>query len=226
MEILDKKINDINSFIKNEIDLLSKMNHKNIVKYYGSFTKGKKINIVLEYCREGSLSKLLKTYTLNENIIRKYISQILDGLEYLHANNIIHRDIKCANILIGEGGVCKLTDFGEAKLIKKERNPNSSIHGTANWMAPEIIKSSTETRFSDIWSIGCTIIEMFQGKPPYSDKKDILDIFNCIIKNKEPPEIPEEMSDSLKDFVQKCLFFEPSKRYNVYELKRHPFLQE
>ena len=203
------------------------MNHKNIVKYYGSFTKGKKLNLVLEYCSEGSLSKLLKIYNnLNENIIRKYVSQILDGLEYLHANNIIHRDIKCANILIGEGGVCKLSDFGEAKLIKKERNPNSSIHGTANWMAPEIIKSSTETRFSDIWSIGCTIIEMFQGKPPYSDKKDTLSIFNSIIKNNEPPEIPEEMSDLLKDFVQKCLFFEPSKRYNVYELKRHPFLQE
>ena len=203
------------------------MNHRNIVKYYGSFTKGKKLYIILEYCSEGSLSKLIKIYNnLNENIIRKYVSQILDGLEYLHAHNIIHRDIKCANILISEGGVCKLTDFGEAKLIKKERNFNSSMHGTANWMAPEIIKSSTETRFSDIWSIGCTIIEMFQGKPPYSDKKDTLSIFNCIIKYNEPPEISEEMSDLLKDFVQKCLFFEPSKRYNVYELKRHPFLQE
>ena len=202
------------------------MNHRNIVKYYGSFTKGKKLNIVLEFCSKGSLSNLIKTYkNLNENIIRKYISQILDGLEYLHANNIIHRDIKCANILIGEGGICKLTDFGEAKLIKKEKNLNSSIHGTANWIAPEIIKSSAETRFSDIWSFGCTIIEMFQGKPPYSDKKDTLSIFNCIIKDKEPPEIPEKMSDLLKDFVQKCIFFEPSKRYNVYELKRHPFLQ-
>lgn len=202
------------------------MNHKNIVKYYGSFTKGHKLNIVLEYCSNGSLSKLIKKYNLNENIIRNYVSQILDGLEYLHAHNIIHRDIKCANILMGEGNVCKLTDFGEAKLIKNERNAHASIHGTANWMAPEIIESSIETRFSDIWSIGCTIIEMFQGEPPYSDKKDSLSIFNYIIKTKKPPKIPEEMSDLLKDFVQKCLFFEPSKRYNVYELKKHPFLQE
>ena len=164
------------------------MNHRNIVKYYGSVSKRQKLYILLEYCSEGSLSNLLKIYNnLNENIIRKYETQILDGLEYLHAHNIVHRDIKCANILIGEGAVCKLTDFGKTKLIKKERNINSSIHGNTNWMAPEIIKSSNETRFSDIWSMGCTIIEMFQGRSHYSDKKDILNIFNCIIKYKEPP---------------------------------------
>ncbi len=202
------------------------MNHINIVKCYGSFIKGNKLNIVLEYCRGGSLLTLLKNFThFDENIIRKYISQILDGLEYLHIHNIIHRDIKCANILLDKD-TCKLTDFGSAKIMKEDMNLLSSMHGTPNWMAPEIIKNSNITRYSDIWSIGCTILEMFQGEPPYSDKKNPIDVLNSICRNNEPPKIPEGMSDQLKDFVQKCLVFEPTKRYNVYQLKKHPFLQD
>ena len=227
LEILDKKMNNINKVIKTEIDLLSKMNHMNIVKYYGSFSKGKNLNIVLEYCRGGSLLALLKIFTcFDENIIRKYITQILDGLEYLHCHNIIHRDIKCANILIDKNGICKLTDFGGAKIIKEEMNVISSMQGTPNWMAPEIIMSLGATRYSDIWSIGCTIIEMFSGQPPYSDKKNAMSVLNCICKNNEPPKIPEGMSELLRDFVEKCLVFEPAKRFNVYELKRHPFLKD
>ena len=227
LEILDKKMDNINKVIKTEIDLLSKMNHMNIVKYYGSFSKGKNLNIVLEYCRGGSLLALLKIFTcFDENIIKKYITQILDGLEYLHCHNIIHRDIKCANILIDKNGICKLTDFGGAKIIKEEMNVISSMQGTPNWMAPEIIMSLGATRYSDIWSIGCTIIEMFSGQPPYSDKKNAMSVLNCICKNNEPPKIPEGMSELLKDFVEKCLVFEPKKRFNVYELKRHPFLKE
>ena len=99
------------------------------------------------------------------------------------------------------------------------------MQGTLNWMAPEIIKSLEETRYSDIWSIGCTVIEMFQGEPPYNDKKNPLSILNCICKNNEPPKIPEGMSEELKDFVKKCLVLEPNKRCNVYELKKHPFIE-
>ena len=201
------------------------MNHINIVKYYGCFTKAKNLNIILEYCRGGSLLALLKVFSsFDENIIRKYLIQILDGLEYLHSHNIIHRDIKGANILVDRNGTCKLSDFGGAKIIKEEMSIHSSMQGTPNWMAPEIIKSQGATRYSDIWSVGCTIIEMFQGQPPYSDKKNAINILNCICKNNEPPKIPEGMSDQLKDFVEKCLVFEPTKRFNVYQLKKHPFL--
>lgn len=227
LEILNKKLNNIDNIIRTEIELLSKMDHINIVKYYGCFTKANYLHIVLEYCRGGSLLGLLKTFnSFDENIIKKYITQILDGLEYLHTHNIIHRDIKCANILIDKNGLCKLTDFGGAKIIKDEMNPYSSMQGTPNWMAPEIIKTSGATRFSDIWSIGCTIIEMFQGEPPYNEKKNPMSILNCICKKNEPPKIPEGMSNTLRDFVEKCLVFEPSKRYNVYQLKRHPFITE
>ena len=142
----------------------------------------------------------------------------------MHIHNIIHRDIKCANILIDSNGICKLTDFGGAKIIKDEINIISSMQGTPNWMAPEIIKSEGATRYSDVWSIGCTIIEMFSGKPPYNDKNSPISVLNCIIKNNELPKIPEGMSDQLKDFLEKCLIIEPKKRYNIYQLKKHPFI--
>lgn len=156
-------------------------------------------------------------------MIRQYTSQILEGLEYLHTHNIVHRDIKCANILIGKKNICKLTDFGGSKMIKEGISVITSIQGTANWMAPEVIMGLGSSRFSDIWSLGCTVLEMFQGEPPYNDKKD-LEVFNCICKKKELPKIPEDMSDSLKDFVKNCLHFEQNKRLNVYELKNHPFI--
>ena len=121
LQILRQKIDNLDSVIKTELDLLSKMNHKNIVKYYGYSKINNNLNIVLEYCSKGSLLSLLIDFKhFEENMIKKYMSQILDGLEYLHFHNIIHRDIKCANILLDKDVNCKLTDFGAAKIMKEE----------------------------------------------------------------------------------------------------------
>ena len=226
-KISSQKDNVVQSF-KNEIDVLSKLHHKNIIKYYGAYEKGDKLNILLEYCIAGSLYKLLEVYHhFKENIIRKFTFQILKGIEYLHSHNIIHRDIKCANILIDRDGICKLSDFGDAKIIRDphdiQKNP---IQGTPNWMAPEIIKKGEATRFSDIWSIGCTIIEMYQGKPPWSNYYTPLSVMNCIYHAKKPPDIPTEASPEMKDFLSKCLQMEPSKRWNVNQLINHPFIKK
>ena len=148
-----------------------------------------------------------------ETIIRKYTVQILEGIEYLHSHNIMHRDIKCANILINRDGVCKLSDFGGAKIIKDIFDiTKSSIEGTPNWMAPEIVKKAEATRFSDIWSIGCTVIEMFQGKPPWSNYYTAISVMNCIYNTKEPPEIPAQ------DECQYCSYavnYVPGKPVNA-----------
>ena len=98
-ESLSKKAENVGQIIETEIQLLSKLNHKSIIKYYGTFISDNKLNIVLEYCVGGSLLKMRQLYqNLNENLIRKYTTQILEGIEYLHSHNIIHSDIKCANI--------------------------------------------------------------------------------------------------------------------------------
>ena len=228
LEILKKRIENIETIIKREIKVLSEINHPNIVKYYGTITKGNKFNIVLEFCNGGSLLKLINSFKkFPEQLVHKYLTQILDGLEYLHSKNIIHRDIKAANILVNQYGECKLTDFGGAKILKEEfnmGNNTTSIQGTPNWMAPEVVKYGKSSRFSDIWSIGCTVIEMLTGMPPWWDKENQFEILNSICTATRHPKFPENISSDLKDFLEKCMQIISNKRANIYELKRHKFI--
>lgn len=226
IERLSKKVRNVTHVVQTEIELLSKLSHKNIIKYLGAFGQKKKLNILLEYCAPGSLAKLINDFnSFNETLIRRYTIQILEGIEYLHTHNVIHRDIKCANILVNENGTCKLSDFGGSKIIKDEYDIlSNSLEGTPNWMAPEVVKYAETTRFSDIWSIGCTVIEMLQGKPPWSECISAVEVLQSIYNAVAPPKIPAHASPELKDFIGKCLQIEPKKRWNVYQLLKHPFL--
>ena len=127
-------------------------------------------------------------------------------MEYLHAHNIIHRDIKGANIIVDKG-LCKLSDFGGAKVIVDELdlNKQNSIKGTPNWIAPEAIQNKGYTRYSDIWSIGCTVIEMATGEPPWAEFKNQMSLFYHLMKLKEPPIFPSHLSDLCKHFLSCCL---------------------
>ena len=103
--------------------------------------------------------------------ISKYTYQILQGLEYLHALGIVHRDIKSTNILVDEQGVCKISDFGSAKTTLEDNMESMkymTVCGTPYWMAPEVIKQEGHNRKADIWSLGCTVFEMATGRPPWS----------------------------------------------------------
>lgn len=102
-----------------------------------------------------------------------YTKQILEGLEYLHVNNVIHRDIKAANILLDSKGAIKLADFGSSKKIYGSINTSRSLCGTPYYMAPEVIRQSGHNRYADIWSLGCTVYELIAGRPPWSEHKNI-----------------------------------------------------
>lgn len=216
------------SIFDQEIKILSKLNHRNIVKYIRTIkSKENTLQIILEYCIGGSIAKLLEVYkTFSEPVIKKYTKQILEGLEFLHYNNIIHRDIKGANILVDRDGICKLSDFGGSKIIVEELEfqLQNSFKGTPNWMAPEIIKNQQHTRYSDIWSLGCTIIEMFTGEPPWSEFNNHMAALYHILNTNTPPKIPENASEELKDFLLKCLKMNPKERPNVTSLLKHPFI--
>ena len=235
VKIIDKNnLNTINnsnnnsqslSSIEGEIEILSKLNHKNIVKYYDSSQSKNHLKIFFEYCECGSIAKMLSNYkSFNEKIIRKYTKEMLEGLEYLHAHSIIHRDIKGANILVDRNGICKLSDFGGAKIIKEDFEKTSTMRGTPNWMAPEVIKYNENTRFSDIWSVGCTVIEMINGEPPFSNIKNPFKVLFHIINCKEPPQIPKNCSFNLQHFIYSCLKINPWERLNVCQLLTHPFI--
>ena len=106
------------------MNILSQLNHQNIVRYYGHSLKDDTFNIFIEFIAGGSIQSLVKKYgSLNERLIQIYTKQILKGLEYLHVNKIVHRDIKGGNILVDRNGVCKLADFGNAKRFSGEINP-------------------------------------------------------------------------------------------------------
>jgi serine/threonine protein kinase len=124
------------------------------------------------YVENGSLGQTLKAFgKLNERLVASYVLKILEGLDYLHQNDVVHCDLKSANILTTKNGNVKLSDFGVSlNLRAMERQEHSNnVAGTPNWMAPEVIELKGASTKSDIWSLACTIIELLTGRPPYGD---------------------------------------------------------
>nr|KYP65641.1 Mitogen-activated protein kinase kinase kinase 2 [Cajanus cajan] len=208
-----------------EIALLSGLRHPNIVQYYGSETVDDKLYVYLEYVSGGSIYKLVREYgQLGEIAIRNYTRQILLGLAYLHAKNTVHRDIKGANILVDPSGRIKLADFGMAKHISGPSCP-FSFKGSPYWMAPEVIKNSNGCNLAvDIWSLGCTVLEMATTKPPWSQYEGVAAMFK-IGNSKELPTIPDHLSEDGKDFVMLCLQRDPENRPSAAQLLEHPFVK-
>ncbi|PON84560.1 Serine/threonine protein kinase [Trema orientale] len=221
----DAKSRECAQQLGQEIALLSRLEHPNIVQYLGSEALDDKLYIYLEYVSGGSIYKLLQEYgQLGELAIRSYTQQILSGLAYLHAKNTVHRDIKGANILVDPSGRVKLADFGMAKHISGQSCP-LSFKGSPNWMAPEVIKNSNGCNLAvDIWSLGCTVLEMATTKPPWSQYEGIAAMFK-IGNSKELPAIPDHLSADGKDFVLQCLQRNPMHRPTASQLLEHPFVK-
>lgn len=141
-------------------------------------------------------------------------------------NQVIHRDIKGANVLVDLDGVCKMADFGCAKKLSGNGGLSQSI-GTINWMSPEVVKGEVYGRSADIWSLGSTVFEMLNGNPPWSEyKDDHMLVMNKIVEFKKWPELSHEISNKhLKDFIKCCWVTDPKKRWNVYKLRRHKWFE-
>ncbi|KAG8056634.1 hypothetical protein GUJ93_ZPchr0002g25211 [Zizania palustris] len=213
--------------LEEEVKLLKNLSHPNIVRYLGTVQEEDTVNILLEFVPGGSIQSLLgKLGSFPEAVIKKYTKQILQGLEYLHNNAIIHRDIKGANILVDNKGCIKLADFGASKQVAKLATITAAktMKGTPHWMAPEVIVGSGHTFSADIWSVGCTVIEMATGKPPWSQQYQEVALLFHVGTTKSHPPIPEHVSPEAKDFLLKCLQKEPELRSTASDLLKHPFV--
>lgn len=209
-----------------EIEIMKKLHHPNIVRYLGTQIDGNIMSIFLEYVGGGSIRSILNKYgALSENNIRKYTKQILNGLKYLHSNNIVHRDIKGANILVTTEGVVKLADFGCAKIFVGIQSNVKSVLGTPYWMAPEVIRAEGYGRSADVWSLGCTIIEMATLKPPWcNDFGEPAAAMFHIASSNETPQIPEHLSPEAHDFLVRCFKRDPKERPDAVQLLNHTFI--
>ncbi|KAJ8510939.1 hypothetical protein OPV22_001373, partial [Ensete ventricosum] len=216
---------DLN-IIMQEIDLLKNLNHKNIVKYLGSIKTKTHLHIILEYVENGSLANIIKPNKFGpfpESLVAVYIAQVLEGLVYLHEQGVIHRDIKGANILTTKEGLVKLADFGVAtKLTEADVNTHSVV-GTPYWMAPEVIEMSGVCAASDIWSVGCTVIELLTCVPPYYDLQPMPALYR-IVQDVQPP-IPEGLSPDITDFLRQCFKKDAMQRPDAKTLLLHPWIQ-
>eukprot|EP01138_Halocafeteria_seosinensis_P002177 gb/GECG01002227.1/.p1 GENE.gb/GECG01002227.1/~~gb/GECG01002227.1/.p1 ORF type:complete len:1084 (+),score=159.24 gb/GECG01002227.1/:1-3252(+) len=227
--------------LENEIEMLKDLQHSNIVQYIGTERKADSLCIFLEYVPGGSLKRLLNRFgPLEEDVVRLYTRQILRGLEYLHSNGIAHRDIKGANVLVGNNGTVKLADFGASKrlsqlsVVDAASSLNGSgpqgMKGTPLWMAPEVARSDKTTakgwKKADVWSVACTVIEMLTASPPWPDcGNPMVALYQLAYKNQSPP-FPEELSPTARDFLNQCFRSEPEHRPDVTSLLLHPFVSQ
>src|SRR3990167_2782448 len=166
--------------IHSEIELLKKLNHEHIVKYVDFISTESHLNIILEYVEIGSFDRIIKSLgPIQEDLLAFYVRQILSGLDYLHSQGIVHRDIKGANLLFTKRGVVKVADFGVAARLT-DAGENIAV-GSPYWMAPEVIEMrGPVSPLCDIWSLGCTVIELLTGHPPYHDLDKICALMTIV----------------------------------------------
>ncbi|KAI8146131.1 hypothetical protein BJV82DRAFT_406469 [Fennellomyces sp. T-0311] len=227
-DLLNSHQHDMVDALYQEIAMLRDLDHDNIVQYlgYGRDDDEGVVNIFLEYVSGGSISSRLALHgAFEEPLVRHFTRQICMGIEYLHSKSILHRDIKAANILVEADGVCKISDFGLSKKNDYDevydQNSRMSLRGSVYWMAPEVVKNEPYSAKVDIWSLGCTVIEMFTGQRPWLTLNQIATLYN--LGCQKSPDVPEDMSDVGKDFLRQCFQIDPSKRPTAAQLLAHPF---
>jgi tRNA A-37 threonylcarbamoyl transferase component Bud32 len=212
--------------LKAEIGLLQEIDHPNVVRFIGIDKIGFCMYILMELVAGGTLSEIIKQFgALSDAKACEYTRQVAEGLAYLHDNNIVHRDIKGANILLGYDGAVKLADFGAAKRILDPQVLFKTLAGTPYWMAPEVVRQEGHGKPADVWSLGATVLQMITGLAPYQSLAPVPALFK-IGHGKDVP-LPDSVSASplVIDFISSCLRRDAADRPTVRELLNHPWLQ-
>ncbi|EPS44672.1 hypothetical protein H072_1337 [Dactylellina haptotyla CBS 200.50] len=214
--------------VQQEIQLLSQLKAAegvNVTKYYGAFMKGPQLWIIMDYCSGGSVRTLMKPGRINEKYLTIIVRETVTALAFIHKFGVIHRDVKAANILVGNNGRVQLCDFGVSALVQNPQTKRSTFVGTPWWMAPEVILENQSYNYkADIWSLGITILEIANGHPPYHDQEPMRAL---LMIPRQPPSRLEggDWSQALRDFVSYCLCELPDDRMSADELAKQKLLK-
>ena len=208
--------------IKKEIKILKELRHKNIIQLYEIMESENKLYIVMEYCEGKELfDYIVKRKHLTEKEACRFFQQIINGVEYLHLNNITHRDLKPENLLLTNKKRIKISDFGLSTKTSSYYQFLTTPCGTPSYAPPEMLRGDEYSGiYSDIWSCGIILYTMLVGNLPCAESKEYL-IYECIIKHNY--EYPSYLSDAVKDLLEKILKVNPQERIGFEQIKKHPW---
>ncbi|KAL7082894.1 hypothetical protein ACP275_14G129300 [Erythranthe tilingii] len=195
-----------------EVYIMRKIRHKNVIQFIGACTKPPNLCIVTEFMSGGSVYDYLHKQKGSFKLpgLLKVAIDISKGMNYLHQNNIIHRDLKAANLLMDENEVVKVGDFGVAR-VKAQTGVMTAETGTYRWMAPEVIEHKPYDHKADIFSFGVVLWELLTGKLPY-DYLTPLQAAVGVVQKGLRPTIPKNTHPKLSDLLEKCWQKDPSLR--------------
>ncbi|XP_039238671.1 uncharacterized protein LOC113990269 isoform X12 [Pipra filicauda] len=199
--------------VVNEVTVLKRMRHPNIIHYIDSYLFNEELWLVMEYVEGCTLAAVVSKQALEEEMIASISRECLKGLDFLHSNRVIHRDIKSDNILLGMDGSVKLIGFGSCVWLLRGQRKQTSVHGTRFYMAPEMFRGDRYDAKVDIWALGITALEMVDGSPEAQNKL---------------PELvsPRELSPEFHSFLHTCLNRKVKRRWTARKLLKHPFLEK
>lgn len=210
--------------LESEIRVMRRLHHPHVVTYLGANREGNSLRIYMEFVGGGTVGSVLaRGGALPEELTRNYTAQLLEGLEYLHASHILHRDLKGDNLFLTEQGELKLGDFGQSKELA-DTLITQSVQGTPSFMSPEMIACSGYSFEADVWSVGCCVIQMLTGRPPFSNLDNQMAVMFAIISSKIDEQIPDEVSEGAKDFIRMCTKTNIKDRWSATQLRQHPWL--
>ncbi|KAK6911190.1 Protein kinase domain [Dillenia turbinata] len=243
MAVKSAEISD-SATLQKEKETLFNLQSPNILTCFGeeitTSDNGSSIyNLLLEYCSGGTLDHLIHQSGgrgLPESNARHYTRSILNGVSYIHENGYVHCDLKPDNVLLvptpdydnAKNFVAKIGDFGSAKRYyfkdsNKKRRVDPEMRGTLMYLSPEVVNDNVQGPPSDIWAVGCIVLQMLTGRPPWKDKSEFLDQMG---HGGKTPEIPGEISDEAKDFIKRCFVRNPMFRFTAEMLLNHPFVSD
>ncbi|XP_057399626.1 serine/threonine-protein kinase PAK 6 [Balaenoptera acutorostrata] len=224
VKMMDLRKQQRRELLFNEVVIMRDYQHLNVVEMYKSYLVGEELWVLMEFLQGGALTDIISQVRLNEEQIATVCEAVLQALAYLHAQGVIHRDIKSDSILLTLDGRVKLSDFGFCAQISKDVPKRKSLVGTPYWMAPEVISRCLYATEVDIWSLGIMVIEMVDGEPPYFSDSPVQAMKR--LRDSPPPKLKNthKVSPVLRDFLERMLVRDPQERATAQELLDHPFL--